>query len=195
MKAFAGAVIAIDDKRILLMLNQRNELALKETEHLYGARCQAAARDILRSEADADECWNDALLQIWNSIPPAAPEDYFAYLLKTVRNIALNRLRYRMTGKRGSGESPLQLDELAQMLSANDSVEAEFDKKELLAAIKRFLQTLPQKQQALFIRRYWLMADYSDLARDFHMTVNHVKVTLSRLRKKLHDYLGKEGLL
>ena len=177
------------------MLNQRNEQALRKTERLYGARCRAVARDILHSDADAEECMNDALLQIRNSIPPASPDDYYAYLIRTVRNIALNRLRYRMSGKRGSGEAPLQLDELAQVFSTQDNVEAEFDRKELPAAFTRFLQTLSPKQQGLFLRRYWRMSSFSDLARDFGMTENNVQVTLSRLRRKLQDFLRKEGLL
>ena len=182
------------------MLNQRNEQTLKETERLYGARCRAVARDILHSDADADECMadecmNDALLHIWNSIPPAAPEDFYAYLLKTVRNIALNRLKSRMRGKRGGGEAVLLLDELAGMLASPENVEAELDRKEMLAAVVRFLQGLPKKQRDLFLRRYWRFSEYAELARDFGMTENNVQVTLSRLRKKLQKFLRKEGLL
>ena len=59
------AVIAIDDKRILLMLNNRDEQALAVIAEQYGALCRTVARDILGSEQDAEECLNDALLQIW----------------------------------------------------------------------------------------------------------------------------------
>ena len=61
-------MIAIDDKRILLMLNNRDEQALKESVQLYGALCRSVARNILGSDEDAEECLNDALLRVWQAI-------------------------------------------------------------------------------------------------------------------------------
>ena len=189
------AVIAIDDKRILLMLHNRDEQALKVTAERYGALCRSVARDILGSEQDAEECLNDALLQIWNAIPPAKPDNFCAYLLKTVRNHALNRYKAGHAQKRGGGQQAAALDELAELLPASDNVLSEVEQRELLAAITRFLQGLPQKKRDLFIRRYWRFSSCSDLAADFGMRENNVQVTLSQLRKKLHAYLRKEGLL
>ena len=188
-------MIAIDDKRILLMLNNRDEQALTVTAERYGALCRSVARDILGSEQDAEECLNDALLQIWNSIPPAEPENFCAYLLKIVRNAALDRYKSGRRSKRGGGQQTAALDELSELLPASDNVLSELEQRELLAAITRFLQTLPQKQRDLFIRRYWRFSSFTDLARDFDMRENNVQVTLSRLRKKLKDYLREEGLL
>ncbi len=189
------AVIAIDDKRILLMLNNRDEQALKETAERYGALCRSAARDILGNDQDAEECFNDALLQIWNAIPPAKPDNFCAYLLKTVRNAALDRYKSGHRSKRGSGQQAAALEELSELLPASDNVLSEVEQRELLAAITRFLQGLPQKQRDLFIRRYWRFSSFSDLARDFDMRENNVQVTLTRIRKKLHSYLRGEGLL
>ena len=189
------AVIAINDNDILMMLNSRDEQALTETAERYGALCRLTARDILGSEQDAEECFNDALLQIWNAIPPAQPDNFCAYLLKTVRNTALDRYKSRHRGKRGSGQQAAALDELSELLPSPENVLSELEQRELLAAITWFLQTLPQKQRDLFIRRYWRFSSFSDLARDFDMRENNVQVTLSRIRKKLHNYLREEGLL
>ena len=189
------AVIAINDNDILMMLNNRDEQALTETAERYGTLCRLTARDILGSEQDAEECFNDALLQIWNAIPPAQPDNFCAYLLKTVRNTALDRYKSRHRGKRGSGQQAAALDELSELLPSPENVLSELEQRELLAAITRFLQTLPQKQRDLFIRRYWRFSSFSDLARDFDMRANNVQVTLSRIRKKLHNYLREEGLL
>jgi hypothetical protein len=50
----AKAVIAIEDKRILLMLNNRDEQALKATTAKYGVLCRSVALDILGNEQDAE---------------------------------------------------------------------------------------------------------------------------------------------
>ena len=186
---------AMDDKRILLMLHNRDERALKESEQLYGTLCRSVARSILDSHEDAEECMNDALLQIWNAIPPAKPENYCAYLMKTVRNLALNRYKARHRGKRGSGQVSQALDELAEIFPAADNVEKELEQRELINTVTEFLQGLPEKQRNLFIYRYWQSEAIADLAALFDMTENHVKVTLARLRKRLQKHLREEGLL
>ena len=188
-------MIAIDDKRILLMLNNRDEQALTVIAEQYGALCRSVARDILGNEQDAEECLNDALLQIWNAVPPAQPENLCAYLMKTVRNHALNRHKAEHRTKRGSGRHTAALDELAELLPASDNVHTALEERELLTAITRFLQTLPAKKRALFIQRYWGFTSFSDLADAFGMSENNVQVTLSHIRTKLKAYLRKEGLL
>jgi RNA polymerase sigma-70 factor (ECF subfamily) len=188
-------VIAIDDKDILLMLQNRDEQALGITAERYGALCRSVARAVLGNDQDAEECLNDALLQIWNAIPPAQPDNYCAYLMKTVRNSALDRYKARISGKRGGGRQNAALDELAELLPAPDNVLSELEQRELLAAITRFLRKLPQKQRMLFVRRYWGFTSFTALAAEFGMRENNVQVTLSRIRKKLHAYLRGEGLL
>ena len=189
------AVIAIDDKKILLMLNNREEQALKATEERYGALCRTVVRDILGNEQDAEECLNDALLQVWNTVPPEQPNNLCAYLMKIVRNFALDRYRAQNRSKRGGGAETAPLDELSELLPSSDNVLSELERRELLAAITRFLQSLPPKKRNLFIRRYWGFTSFSALAEEFGMRENNVQVTLSHIRKKLRAYLRKEGLL
>ena len=194
-KAKRKVVTAMTDKRILLMLHNRDEQALRAVTAAYGALCRSAALDILGNEQDAEECVNDALLTVWNSIPPANPEYFQAYLLKILRNIALDKYKAGHRQKRGNGQYQAALDELAETLPGPQNTEETVERREMLAAVTGFLGTLPQKQRNLFIRRYWSFSSFADLAADFHMTENNVKVTLTRLRQRLTEYLRKEELL
>ena len=177
------------------MLHNRNEQALKETVLLYGALCRSVARNILGDEQDAEECLNDALLTVWKAIPPAAPENYCAYLLRLVRNAALDRLKARQREKRGGGQVSQALEELAEIFPAADNVESELEQRELMQAVTAFLAKCPARQRNLFICRYWQAAPVAELAARFDMTESNVKVTLARLRSRLQAYLRKEGLL
>ena len=185
----------MNEKRILLMLHNRDEQALKAIIAEYGVLCRSVALDILKDEQDVEECVSDTLLTVWNAIPPANPDNFRAYLLKILRNQALNRYKAKQRGKRGSGQYTVVLDELAEVLPAPLSTEASVEQRELFAAITKYLGTLTQKQRDLFIRRYWSFSSFADLAKDFHMTENNVKVTLTRLRKRLMEYLKQEGFL
>ena len=67
--------------------------------------------------------------------------------------------------------------------------------RETLSAVTAFLKELPQKQRDLFVRRYWYSSDIGTLSELFDRREVNVKMTLSRLRKRLKNYLEKEGLL
>ena len=63
----------MDDKRIIELFFARDEKALAECESIYGKYCESIAKNILGSDEDAEEVFNDTLLRAWNSIPPKKP--------------------------------------------------------------------------------------------------------------------------
>ena len=73
-------------------------------------------------------------------------------------------------------------------------MEHELEKKELAAAIDRFLRTLPEKDCNLFLRRYWYVDSISVIADRYGMKENTVKSILFRTREKLRKFLGEEGI-
>lgn len=183
------------DQAIISLFEQRNEQAISEIERQYGALCRSVARDITGSNEDAEECLNDAMLTAWNAIPPAKPQNFCAYLLRLVRNSAYNRYNAAHTQKRSTSNIAGSIDELAEIIPDRGDVVSEVERRETVAAINSFLKGLPQKQRDLFVRRYWYTTDISALSKMFRMTESHVRMTLSRLRKRLQEYLQKEGLL
>ena len=183
------------DQAIIALFEQRDEQAISESEKQYGALCRSVARDITGSDEDAEECLNDAMLAAWNAIPPAKPKNFCAYLLRLVRNAAYNRYNAAHTQKRSTANIAGSVDELAEIIPDRGDIISEVERRETVAAINAFLKGLPQKQRDLFVRRYWYAADTAALAKMFHMTESHVRMTLSRLRKRLQKHLQKEGLL
>ena len=67
------------------------------------------------------------------------------------------------------------------------------DAKELARAIRAFLDTLPQQEQNIFLRRYFFVEESETIARRYVMKPATVLRTLSRIRMKLKRYLLKEG--
>ncbi len=182
------------DKAIVELYWQRSETAIQSSEAKFGACCRAAASNILGSPEDAEECFSDALLRAWNTIPPQRPTDLRAYLLKITRNLALDRYKARRAEKRGGGQIPAVLEELAECLgggSAEDSLLA----AELSDTVNRFLRSLPRRECGVFLRRYFFAEPAAQIARRFGLTENHVKVLLCRVRQKLRQHLRKEGLI
>ena len=112
---------------------------------------------------------------------------------KITRNVSLNRYKQNTAGKRGGGEVPAVLEEIAELVSDTDSVEQEVDRRELVKAIDAFLDRLSTEKRSLFLCRYWYFDSVSNLASRFGMTENHVSVMLNRPRRKLHNDLLERG--
>ena len=183
----------MEDERIVLLYWDRDEAAISESSMKYGAYCTSIAQNILKNPADAEECVNDTYLSTWNSIPPTIPTILSAFLGKITRNLAFNKYKHNHVMKRGNGEIAVVLDELAECVSGVDDVEQEIDRRELVATINSFLETLPPKKRNIFICRYWYSDSVSSIARRYEMTESNVSVTLNRLRSKLKEYLSERG--
>lgn len=182
-----------DDVLVREILN-RNEAGLASAKTQYGAYCLYIANNVLHSEQDAEECLNDALLAAWNSIPPQQPDNLKTYLGKLIREIAVDRLRRNTAQKRVAPAALVPLDELEELVG-NASVEERMEEAELSRMISAFLQTLPETERTLFIRRYWYYDSVKQICARFGFSKSKVTVTLMRTREKLAKYLKKEGYL
>lgn len=183
----------MDDSKIVQLYWDRDEQAIPATSDKYGTYCISIAQNILGNQEDAEECVNDTYMSAWNSMPPHRPKILSVFLGKITRNLSLNRYKQNTAGKRGGGEVPVVLDEIAELVSDTGSVEQEVDRKELVKAIDAFLDRLPTDKRSIFICRYWYFDSVSKIAARFGMTENHVSVTLNRLRVKLHNDLLERG--
>ncbi len=183
----------MEDAKIIGLYWDRDERAIPATGEKYGRYCTAIARNILGSPEDAEECVNDTYWSAWNAMPPHRPERLSVFLGKLTRNLAFNRYKSAAAEKRGGGEVPAVLEELAELVSGGDTVEEELEGKELVAAIDEFLGGLTPQKRNIFLRRYWYTDSVSSIASRYGMGEGAISMTLSRLREKLRDYLLERG--
>lgn len=183
----------MDDSTILELLEQRDPAAIRQLSEQFGPYCRRIAKNILGSDQDVEECLNDTYLKVWNAIPPACPERLDAYIGAITRNLALNRFREDHSQRHGSGNFPILLSELSDVVSSAPTPEQELERKELTQAINEFLAALPHWKRFVFIRRYWYADSVSDIAHSTHRSRASISMTLTRLRRKLHDHLTERG--
>lgn len=178
----------MDDSKIIDLFFERSEQAIAELSKKYSKICHSIAFNILGSEADAQECVNDAFLGVWNRIPPEKPETLSAYVYRVVRNNALKKHRSNTALKRNSLYDTA-LDEIEGCLPSDFSIESEINAENLLQEINSFLKSLEKNNRIIFIKRYWFGEELSAIAKDMNLTVHNVTVRLSRTRKKLKSHL------
>ena len=184
----------MDDKRIIELYFARSETAISETDKKYGGKCRRTAYNILRNIQDSEECANDTYMKLWSIIPPQKPDPLCAFILRIVRNIALDRVKRYSAIKRGGEVYDTAYDELSECIPSGDSVEKTVESAELTAKIERFLGTLSGEKKKMFLMRYWSFMTVPEIAARLGVGESKVKVTLMRTREKLKAYLEKEGI-
>ena len=90
------------DQHIISLFFDRNENAVTELQEKYGRLCVSIAKHILPDDRDAEECISDAMLRIWNAIPPEKPKSLSAYICRIGRNLALEKYSDNTAAKRDS---------------------------------------------------------------------------------------------
>lgn len=183
----------MEDEAIIRLYFARDERAVQETDCKYGGYCFALANGILHNDQDSEETVSDTYLKAWNAIPPKKPTVLKLFLAKITRNLAFTRWRAYSAQKRSGGEMELVLEELEECIAAPGQVEDSLNGKELALTIRGFLDTLPEKEQNIFLRRYFFVEESEEIARRYGMNRATVLRTLSRTREKLKAHLLREG--
>ena len=183
------------DSEIVDLFKNRSEQAITEANEKYGRGCRKIALSVLNNPEDAEEAVNDMWLRVWNAIPPAEPENLFAFLSATVRHCAMNRSRYMKAAKRGGGIIPISLDDAEGLSDPNAAVNLAVDERMLQEAVSGFLDSLSYDARTIFVQRYANDKTVSEIAALYRISESNVKISLMRTRRKLRTYLKKEKWL
>lgn len=182
----------MEDQQIIELFWNRDGGAIPAVQEKYGDKLMALAERLLGSREDAEECVNDAWLNVWNAIPPERPRLLFAYLASVCRNLAFDRLDWKSAQKRSA--DVVELTAELETCIPDVRRERQPDGREIGAALTAFLQGQPQEARLVFLRRYWYGDSIRDIALRYGFTESKVKTTLLRTRNRLRAYLEKEGI-
>ena len=182
----------MDDKQIVELYWARCEAAIEETAKKYGRYCHYIAYQILSSDEDAKEVVNDTYLKAWNTIPPNRPDPLKPYVGTISRQLSLNRYEAQHAQKR-DGQVTLVLEELSECIPDSDSGGDMGESVALSDALSRFLWALPERTRYIFVRRYFYVSPIADIACAVGMKESAVTMLMLRTRKKLAQFLTKEG--
>ncbi len=183
----------MDDSQIVELYLSRDESAITQTSQKYGTKLKRIAQNVLSNTETSEECENDAYLQTWNLIPPNEPRTYlFAFVGKIVRHLAIDMLRHESRQKRSALYCELT-DEMQECIPGTSDVSQDFDAKELSETIDNFLDSCPDEQRNIFVRRYWYFDSISEICTKYSLPQSKVKTTLFRMREKLKKHLLDGG--
>jgi len=184
----------MDDKRIVEMIYNNDEEGLHAAEKKYAGLCRSIAADILELQEDCEECVNDALLALWNNIPPEKPQNLCAYIARLVKNLALKRTRSNNMWKRRANYNSAG-DELLSLIPDGMSLADEYETKRIGEIVNKFLGTLQKRDRDVFILRYWYRETVPNVSKQTGLSQSLIKSLCERLRKRLREELAREGII
>ena len=89
----------------------------------------------------------------------------------------------------------MALEELQECVPAPDRVESVLDDMALADALSRFLLSLSQESQKIFVQRYWYLCSIREIANNCGASTSKVKMSLLRSRQDLQKFLQKEDIV
>ena len=182
------------DEKIIELFFLRDELAIEEVVRKFGDLCRYIASNFLALREDREECVNDTLLALWNSIPPEKPTSLTAYISATVRNQAVNKSRANNAWKRG-GQVQIVNDEALSLIADGKSLAEDYESRLAGKVINDFLDNLSKSERKVFVLRYWFDASIAEIGKQTGFSDSKIKSMLARLRKRLAAKLGEEGII
>ena len=174
-------------------LYAHDEAALEVVSRRYGGLLHGLARRILGSDSDAEECVNDALMDLWNAVPPDDPRHVLAYVSALVRRRAVDRVRYKTASCRGGEEYEGSLEELAECL-ADPNGTSSLETVAIRDCLQRFLRVLSEEDRIIFTLRYFSFLSNEEIGEACGLRGSAVVMRLVRIRKKLKKALEHDGI-
>lgn len=155
--------------------------------HFRAAYLVALSR--VGERADAEDVCQEAFLRSWESIQECRdPSRFSAWLIRIVRNTALNRREYLDVRAADS------LDELTPIASASRT-DHHTDQEELRATLQRALAQLPEAQREVVLLHDLEGLPHDEVAARLDLSVLMSRRHLSDARKRLRAILGDYATL
>jgi RNA polymerase sigma-70 factor, ECF subfamily len=158
----------------------------------YERSVYVAAFSILRSEADAEDCVQDAILKAFRHLCAFRGESKFgSWLVSIVLNEAKMKLRKLRPGLYESLDEPATNDEgdyIPQLLGDWREIPSEsLERKEVREILVRAVQSLPEIYREVFVLRDIQGFDVASTAQMLEVSEAVVKTRLLRARLQMRD--------
>ena len=184
----------MEQKEMIRLLFDRDESVLTHIQRELGNLIKGVAYNLLRNDSVAEECLNDTLMDIWDTIPPENPVSLTSYACMIVRRRAIDRVRRETAKKRSSSEAQAYFEVCEELDLLDDVADEIVDRMELSRIISAFLRRQTQKNREVFLARYYDFESLDSIAARLHLTKNSVNIRLSRMKSELREDLLKGGV-
>ena len=155
-----------------------NQMILPLAKNVY-----SYAMNIIKDQDDAADITQDVLVKSWDQ------RNLFrkinnpkAWLLKMTRNLCLDWLKKQ----KPTCDTDLVIQTESNVIDPLQEIET----RDMAKLARQIISTLPSQQQEILILRELEEMEFDEIAQITGLSINHIRVLLSRGRKTIREKLG-----
>lgn len=152
-------------------------------------RVHSYAAWMLHDPEDARDVAQDALIRLWSNLDTVRLESVKSWLLKTVHNLSIDRMRRRKT------RAEADMEDLTTIVDdTRPDPEQTAGGGEIGQIIGRALTTLSDRDRSMVLMREVHGLSYNEIAENVALPLGTVKAALHRARERLRRELVGAGV-
>lgn len=176
------------DSQLLRQLRTDRAAGTEALLRQYGPLLRYVIGGILPDPQDAEDCFSEVSLALWQKLERFDPEKgpLSGWLTAVARNTALNHRKARQ-------RRDAHLAEPETEPASADTPEQALLRKERAEKLKSALSRLTDRERQLFYRKYYYLQSTAQIAAELGLSERAVEGRLYRLRQTLRKELGGDG--
>lgn len=175
------------DEDLVGIYQKGNEGAFNELVLRYQERVYWVARRFSNDHDTADDITQEVFCKVYEGLKEFRGEStLFTWLYRVTVNVSLNYLRRQRV------REFFRIDDLLELAGDEaDAPDKVFERQEQKSLIQEAIATLPTKQRAVFVLRYYEEIPYVEIAKMLGTTVGGLKANYFHAIRKIGDYVKR----
>ncbi len=195
MEKIVSDFILDEDVRLMLKFKEGDKSAFEQIFDKYHIHIINFIYRMIGEKAESENLAQEVFLRVYRSGQNYRPKAKFSvWIYMIAKNLALNELRKKKSHKTSSldeivsyeeGELPRQVPE-----HNKPSALIELERHELIDAVRKAINSLPDKQRIAVILRRYEDFSYEEIAKIMGCSISAVKSLLNRAKEALKEKLS-----
>jgi RNA polymerase sigma-70 factor (ECF subfamily) len=178
-------MVELDDKQLLdLYRAGQVDRMFNEMVRRYHSRIYWAARRMVKSHEDADDIAQEVFVRAYSAIANFRGDSgIYTWLYRIAINLSINHLRKQKVRKL------MDITDYIPFLGKDAEQDKGMIHDENVSLIEKAIETLPEKQRAVFIMRYYDEMPYEQISAILGTSVGGLKANFHHAVKKVAAYV------
>jgi RNA polymerase sigma-70 factor (ECF subfamily) len=180
-----GTMVELDDKQLLeLYRSGQVDRMFNEMVRRFHSRIYWAARRMVKNHEDADDIAQEVFVRAYSALANFRGDSgIYTWLYRIAINLSINHLRKQKVRKL------MDITDYIPFLGKDADQDAGMIHDENVTLIEKAIETLPEKQRAVFIMRYYDEMPYEQISAILGTSVGGLKANFHHAVKKVATYV------
>jgi RNA polymerase sigma-70 factor (ECF subfamily) len=180
-------MVELDDRQLLEMYRSGEaEKMFNEMGRRYHSRIYWVARRMVKSHEDADDIAQEVFVRAYTALENFRGEsNIYTWLYRIAVNLSINHIRKQKVRKL------MDITDYLPFLAKDAEQDKGMMHDENISLIEQAIETLPEKQRAVFIMRYYDELPYEQISAILGTSVGGLKANFHHAVKKVAAYVKK----